>query len=177
METITIHGKEFKKYLDEPEISIRVKEIAKELEVKYSEDIPVFLIILSGASFFAIDLIKNFTPPCQTAFMQLSSYEGTASTMEVKTLSEPNIDFAGRRIIILEDIIDTGLTMNYLIDKLKYKNPTSIEVVSLLDKPSRRVNPVDIGIIGFEIPDLFVVGYGLDYNELGRNYPSIYAEV
>lgn len=177
MDTITIHGKQFSKFLVESEISARVKEIAKELEVRYPDDIPVFLIILSGASFFAIDLIKNFDLPCQTAFMQLSSYEGTASTMEVKTLSEPNVDFAGRRIIILEDIIDTGLTMNYLINKLKLKNPASIEVVTLLDKPSKRINPVEIGIIGFEIPDLFVVGYGLDYNELGRNYTSIYAEV
>ncbi len=176
MDTITIHGKEFNKFLGETEISKRVKEIAKELEIKYSGEIPVFLIILSGASFFAIDLIKNFDFPCQTAFMQLSSYAGTASTMEVKTLSEPNVEFAGRRIIILEDIIDTGLTMNYLIDKLKNQNPASIEVVTLLDKPSRRISPVDIGITGFVIPDLFVVGYGLDYNELGRNYSSIYAE-
>ena len=165
MKSISINGKEFEEYLDEHVIEERIAGMAEELESKYHDVIPVFLIVLNGASFFAIDLIK----PCQIAFIQLSSYAGTTSTMEVKVMSEISISLAGRHVIILEDIIDTGLTLKVLTDKIKSLDVVTTSVVTLLDKPSRRIKETEVAISGFTIPDIFVVGYGLDYDELGRN--------
>lgn len=176
MKSISINGKEFEEYLDEHVIEERIAGMAEELESKYHDVIPVFLIVLNGASFFAIDLIKNYSKPCQIAFIQLSSYAGTTSTMEVKVMSEISISLAGRHVIILEDIIDTGLTLNVLTDKIKSLDVVTTSVVTLLDKPSRRIKETEVAISGFTIPDIFVVGYGLDYDELGRNSKNIFAE-
>jgi len=176
VKSISIHGKEFEEYLDEHVIEERIAGMAEELESKYHDVIPVFLIVLNGASFFAIDLIKNYSKPCQIAFIQLSSYAGTTSTMEVKVMSEISISLAGRHVIILEDIIDTGLTLKVLTDKIKSLDVVTTSVVTLLDKPSRRIKETEVAISGFTIPDIFVVGYGLDYDELGRNSKNIFAE-
>lgn len=176
MKSISIHGKEFEEYLDEDVISARVIEMAGELESMYENEIPVFLIVLNGASFFATDLIKNYTKPCQIAFIQLSSYSGTTSTLEVKVMTELNVSLTDRHVIILEDILDTELTLNVLKDKITNLGIASLRIVTLLDKPSRRKKVIEVALIGFAIPDIFVVGYGLDYDELGRNSKNIFAE-
>lgn len=145
--------------------------IAKEFE----NEIPVFIVVLNGASFFAIDLLKNYSGQCHITFLQLSSYEGTSSTGKVKAITKLPGNISGKHVIILEDIVDTGLTINYLKSEVEIENPASVLIVSLLDKPSKRLTDVEVDMVGFTIPDVFVVGYGLDYDELGRNTKDIFS--
>jgi len=174
LESIKIHDKSFVPFILKDDIDNRIAGIASELENKFKNKQPVFLIVLNGASFFGVDLLKKYRQPCSIQFLRLKSYEGTDSTGNVKSIGNMPENLKGRDIVILEDIVDTGLTMNFLKYKLEEEGVGSITIVTLLDKPSRRVQDVKVEVVGFTIPDVFVVGYGPDYDDLGRNTEHIY---
>lgn len=174
MEKIKLYDKEFLPYIHSGDIQERISQMAHILNEKYKDRSPVFLVILNGAAFFAIDLLKNYKGPCSIQFIRLSSYEGDTTTGTVRIMTAIPRDLTGKDIIILEDIVDTGITMKYFMELLQKEEPASVLIVSLLDKPSRRIEDISVDLVGFTIPDVFVVGYGLDYNELGRNSEIIY---
>lgn len=176
MELVSIHGKWFESYINESDINTRVNQIADWLKVEYRDKIPVFLSILNGSVFFAADIIRRFAQECEISFIKLQSYEGTHSVGSVTELIGLNHDIRGKDVIILEDIIDSGLTMQKLIQILLKEKPATIRIITLLDKPTGRKTQVPIDMIGFTIDDKFVIGYGLDYDQLGRNLKCIYKE-
>ncbi|PIS47239.1 MAG: hypoxanthine phosphoribosyltransferase [Elusimicrobia bacterium CG08_land_8_20_14_0_20_51_18] len=155
------------------QIEKRVKEMALQISVDYKGKCVFFIGVLKGCFLFLSDLAKNAAVDTNVDFMMLSSYSGTASTGVVRTMLDLKQSIEGKHVIIVEDIVDSGLTMNYMMKNLRTRNPESIEVCTLLNKPSCRKVEVPIKYCGFEIPDKFVVGYGLDYNELYRNLPYI----
>ncbi|MBS1531757.1 MAG: hypoxanthine phosphoribosyltransferase [Bacteroidetes bacterium] len=160
-------------------IERRVQEIATEINVQYAGKTPLLVGILNGSFIFMADLVKELTIACETAFVKLASYHGgTTSTRTVRTDLDLKSDVRGRHVILVEDIIDTGHTMRYLVNKLKDNSPASIAICTLLLKPDAlEANIPEIKYTGFEIPNEFVVGYGLDYQELGRNLKGIFKRV
>ncbi|MCR3955682.1 MAG: hypoxanthine phosphoribosyltransferase [Gudongella sp.] len=160
--------------LTEEEISKRVSELAKEISEEYRGKDLLVVGILKGAVIFLSDLVKRLEFPVMLDFMAVSSYgKSSVSTGEVRILKDLDYSVEGKDILIVEDIIDTGLTLNYLKDILGKRGAKGVKICTLLDKPERRTIGVDIDFLGFEIPDEFVVGYGLDYNEQYRNYPFV----
>lgn len=161
--------------IDRHTIERRVKEMAREIESRHEKDEDlIFVCVLKGAVIFASDLMRSLTVPLIVDFVAAESYgESTASSGVVKITRDVEVDVRGKKILVVEDIVDTGLTLKYLINHLKGKNPKSLEVAVLLDKASRRVAPVEVQYRGFEIPDAFVVGCGLDYAGRYRNLPDI----
>lgn len=158
------------------EIEKRISQLAKEIDKNDYEEEIVFLCILKGAFCFYADLIRKITIPCTCQFIGLSSYEGetTKSSGNIKTYLESNYKYKDKKVIIIEDIVDTGITINFLKNLLiNDKKATEVKVCSLLNKPSRRQEKIDIDYEGFRIDDYFVVGYGLDYDERYRNLPYI----
>lgn len=145
-----------------------------ELSETYKDKNPIFLSVLNGAFMFAADLLRACPIACELNFVKLSSYEGTATTGQVQTVIGLDKNIEGRHIIILEDIIDTGTTMHHFLKTIARFKPASVRLVTLLFKPDALVHDLNIDSVGFEIPNKFVVGYGLDYNEQGRNIKSIY---
>lgn len=172
--TIQLQDLSFVPYIDKETIQKRVEEIAISLKEEFADKKPVFLAILNGSFVFAADLSRACDFDHEVSFIKLTSYEGTTSTGKITTQIGLQEDLAGRDVIILEDIIDTGTTIYTFLPTLKKSNPNSISVVALLSKPTALKYPLKMNHIGFEIPNKFVVGYGLDYNGLGRNIPSIY---
>lgn len=163
--------------LSEEEIKTICSNIAKIIETKLenSTSIPVFIGVMKGALPFMMDIMKNITIPCKLDFIQVSSYEGTESTGKITLKREIHENIKNKDVVIIEDIVDTGVTMDFLTKYIKEKYaPKSITTVTLLDKKCRRVIPFDVDIVGKEIPNEFVVGYGLDYNDLGRNSSCVY---
>ncbi|MGH2449421.1 MAG: hypoxanthine phosphoribosyltransferase [Chloroflexota bacterium] len=159
------------------QINRRVRELAEQINRDYGgREQPIsIIIVLKGAVFFAIDLLRHLTIPIQVDFLQASSYQGgTASTGEVTLHKDINMPIAGTDVLLVEDIVDTGLTASWLREHLRSHQPASVRLASLLDKPSRRSIPVQIDYTGFQIPDAFVLGYGLDYDEGYRNLPAVY---
>lgn len=160
--------------LTEEEIEERVSELAKEISEEYRGKDLLVVGILKGAVIFLSDLVKRLDFPVMLDFMAVSSYgKSSVSTGEVRILKDLDYSVEGKDILIVEDIIDTGLTLNYLKDILGKRGARSVKICTLLDKPERRTIGVSIDFMGFEIPDEFVVGYGLDYNEQYRNYPFV----
>ena len=160
--------------LSEGEIRTKVEDIGRQISQDYAGKELLVIGILKGAMIFLADLVRNITVPTYFDFIDVSSYGASSeSSGVVRILKDLDYGIEGRHILIVEDIIDTGLTLNYLVENLKSREPASVKVCTLLDKPSRRVEPVEIDYNGFTIPDEFVVGYGLDYNEHYRNLPSI----
>ncbi|MFO7815334.1 MAG: hypoxanthine phosphoribosyltransferase [Halanaerobiales bacterium] len=161
--------------LTEKEIQDRIKEMGKEITQAYSEDDDiVMLCVLRGAILFMSDLAREINLPVVFDFMDVSSYDGTSSSGMVRIIKDLEENIEGRNVLIIEDIMDTGLTLKHVIDLLKTREPASIKVATLLDKPERRVEKeVSADFNGFEVPDKFVVGYGLDYKEKYRNLPYI----
>lgn len=160
--------------IDEEKLQSRINELAKEIKNDYQDEEVVFVSVLKGAIFFTVDLMKNYSGKAIIDVVRVSSYIGENSTglVELKVpLKEENI--TGKNIIIVEDIVDTGRTFNFLVDYVKKMKPKSIKTCVMLDKPSRRVVDFKADYVGFEIDDLFVVGYGLDYDEIYRNLPYI----
>jgi len=160
--------------IDEEKLQNRIKELAMEIKNYYRGEEVVFCCVLKGAAFFTIDLMKNYEGDCLLDFIRVSSYEGENSTGKISLkipLKEENIK--NKNIVIVEDIIDTGRTFDYLVNYIKEMNPKSIKTCVLLDKPSRRVIPFKTDYVGFEIEDYFVIGYGLDYDQKYRNLPYI----
>ncbi len=152
----------------------RVGELGEVLSQRYGTTCPLFLSVLSGAFVFAADLIRAFRGPCEVSFVQLRSYSGTQSIGAVQTVMGVEGSLQGRHVVVVEDIVDTGRTLHFLQNYLRERQAASICTVALLRKPAAVVFPVTVDFVGFDIADRFVVGYGLDYNGLGRNLSGIY---
>jgi hypoxanthine phosphoribosyltransferase len=174
MDILQVHDKQFKPFISSGQIEETVKRIAGELSRDYAQTVPLFISILSGSFMFAADLFKNLAIPAEICFIKLASYKGTKSSGSVITSIGLDVDLHGRDVIIVEDIIDTGKTLHAFLPQLEHQSPRSLKVCALLNKPDSMVYPINIDYLGITIPDNFVVGYGLDYDGLGRNLPQIY---
>ncbi|MEL7221073.1 MAG: hypoxanthine phosphoribosyltransferase [Bacteroidota bacterium] len=175
VDNIQVHDLTFQPFLSVEQIQGRVQEIGIELSQKFSDQQPVFLVMLKGAFVFATDLIRSFEAPAEVSFVRTQSYVGTESSKEVKVILGPTPEEVYQRdIIIVEDIVDSGRTMDRFLPLLEAQQPRSITLVTLLFKPDMLVKDIKIDHVGFTIPPKFVVGYGLDYDGLGRNLPEIY---
>ena len=172
-----IKGLEFKEFIGEKEIQEKVRALAEEINRHYSAKQPVFLPVLNGSFMFAADLLKEISIPCTVSFVKISSYEGTSSTGQFKTLIGLDESLFKQDVVIVEDIVDTGLTLEKIISELNSLGTRSIEVVSLLRKKPAREKNVHVRFTGFEIDNEFVLGYGLDYDGLGRNYRTLFQAV
>ena len=159
--------------INEAKINARLDELAKEIMRDYKDEDIVFVGVLRGAAMFMVELAKRIKNNVEFEFIQLESYEGTESTGVVKLRQELTGKIEGKNIIIIEDIIDTGRTLEYLRDHIKTFKPKSVKICTLLSKPSRRIFELNVEYIGFSIPDEFVVGFGMDYNQKYRNLPYI----
>ena len=159
--------------ISEAEIEAAVARIARQITDDYRDKDPIFVGVLKGCFIFMADLMRHVEVPCAMDFMAVSSYSGTSSTGAVKINKDLGQDIEGRHVIIVEDILDSGVTLSYLKHYLMGRNPASIRIATLLDKPSRRKAEVFADYSCFEVPDAFVVGYGLDYNQRYRNLPYI----
>ena len=174
MKQVTIEDKTFGIYIQDQEIQLAIQTIANEMNVLYADKKPIFISVLNGAFMFTSDLLKKIEVPCELSFIKLSSYSGTTSTGTVKEIVGLQEEIAGRDVIVIEDIIDTGITMQKIISQLELQNPSSIRIATLLLKPDSVKVPINPDFVCFSIPDKFVVGYGLDLNGIGRNLPDIY---
>jgi len=175
MSIIKLQDLYFKPYINKEKITTIVKYLAKSVKADLPKDeIPIFVGILNGCFLFAADFIREFNGDCEVSFVKLASYEGTSSSENVKHLVGINEDLTGRTVIILEDIIDTGATLQEIYNIFKDKNVKQLRVATLFFKPDVFKKELPIDYIGQSIEDKFIVGYGLDYNGLGRNYPEIY---
>ena len=174
MQTIKVKDKTFKLSIPADELERAVNEIAQRINLDLAGANPLFLVVLNGAFIFASDLYRKITIPSEVSFVKLASYSGTSSTSEVKELIGLNESLKGRTVVIVEDIIDTGITMQYLISKLEYLGVEKVLIAALLFKPSAFRESFRIDYLGMEIPNEFIVGYGLDYDGYGRNYADIY---
>jgi hypoxanthine phosphoribosyltransferase len=159
--------------LDSRTVATRVGELGAQLSADYSGRDPVLVSVLKGALVFLADLMRAMDLPSSIDLMEVSSYAGTETSGQVRILKDLSRPIEGRDVIVVEDIIDTGLTLNYLLGYLADRQPASIKICCLLDKPARRLAEIPIDYIGFTIPDRFVIGYGLDYEERYRNLPYI----
>lgn len=160
-------------FFTEAEIKEKVKALGEQISKDFEGKNPLFIGVLKGCFVFMSDLVRHVTVPCSLDFMAVSSYKGTSSTGAVSIQKDLGQNIEGRHIIIVEDILDSGMTLSYLQSYLSTRKPASITIATLMDKPSRRKAPVVAKYSCFEIPDAFVVGYGLDYNEQYRNLPYI----
>lgn len=174
---ITLDDKNFKPYIDQKRIATEVQRIAEQINKDLKKEFPVFLAVLNGSFMFASDLLKEITIPCELAFVKVASYQGTQSMGKLNDLIGLNCEVENRTVVILEDIVDTGLTIEKLVENLKRAKAKEIKVATVLFKPSAYKKDITINYVGFEIPNEFVVGYGLDYNGLGRNLKEIHVIV
>lgn len=174
MELYQVNDKQFKPYLSAAAIDTEIDRLADQLNKDYEGKNPLFIAILSGSFMFASDLFKKITIPAEICFIKLASYKGTRSTGNVITSIGLDEDVHDRDVVIIEDIIDTGRTLNAFLPQLTHQQPRSMKICALLHKPDCTVFHVPIDYLGFSIPDKFVLGYGLDYDGKGRNLPEIY---
>ncbi len=157
------------------QIAARIKELAARLDADYADKNPLFICILKGSVFFFTDLLKELTVPAEIDFMAVSSYgDGDTTSGYVKIIKDLGRPIVDRHVVIVEDLIDTGTTLSHLCELLKTRDPASLHICTLMDKPERRLAKVDVTYCGFTIPDEFVIGYGLDYAERYRNLPEVY---
>ncbi len=177
MALIKVHDKSFDIYLTESAIQQRVKEIAEKINTDFSGKRPLFIAILNGSFMFASDLFKQLTIEAELCFIKLASYKGMKSSGNVVTSIGLEDDIFGKDIIIVEDIVDTGKTLHNFLPKLLHQQPRSLKIAALLHKPEATTFPLTLDYVGFPIPNKFVVGYGLDYDGLGRNLKEIYQVV
>jgi len=171
---IVIGSYRFEVYLSAQEIEKRIDALAETINTDYFGKKLLFISILNGSSMFTADLLKKINLPCEVSFVKVASYAGTDSSGTVKELIGLDREIAGYDVVIVEDIVDTGRTMDSICRSLKNKEAASLSICTLLDKPERREVEVQVNYIGFSIPDRFVVGYGLDLDGFGRNLPDIY---
>lgn len=173
-DTIQIHDKKFELYLPFEEIDRAIQQIADRLNKELKDENPLFIPVLNGAFMFAADLFKKLNFPCELSFIKFASYVGTSSSENVKQLIGLNQDIKGRLVVIVEDIIDSGLTVDKILDMLRQKQVREVKIATLLLKPEAFKGSYKADYVGLEIPNDFIVGYGLDYNQHGRNYKDIY---
>jgi hypoxanthine phosphoribosyltransferase len=171
---ITLHDKVFEPFILEDEILDRIGAIGATLSAEYADKNPLIIAVLNGSFMVAADLMKSISIDCEISFVKVSSYHGTTSTGRVDELIGLNTDVRGRHIILLEDIVDTGVTVDKVLKLLSVAGPASVKTCTLLFKPDAFKGKKTPDYIGFSVPELFVVGYGLDYDELGRNLRDIY---
>ena len=174
MGTIQVKDREFEVFLKEEDIQKEIKRVAAEINRDYAGKQPLFLCILNGSFMFAADLLKDVNIPCNVSFVKVSSYQGTDTTGKVKELMGLQEDVEGRHIIIVEDIVDTGYTMRDVLDSLAEKKAASVQVCALLCKPDKLKVDINLKYLAMNIPNGFIVGYGLDYDGFGRNSRDIY---
>lgn len=160
--------------MPESQILERVEAVAEQINRDYEGKKPLFLAVLNGSFMFASDLMKNISIDAQISFVKLASYQGTVSSGKVHEVIGINEDLTGRDVIIVEDIVESGKTMTQMIDSLSARNPASVKICTLFFKPAKLEVKLDVDYVAFEIPDDFIVGYGLDYDQLGRNLRNIY---
>lgn len=170
---IQVLDKQFKPYLEKEDIQQAIGRIASSINADFANNNPLFISILNGSFMFAADLFKSIDIPAEICFIKLASYKGTQSTGQVITAIGLDRDLYQRDVIIIEDIVDTGKTLTEFLPQLQHQQPKSLRICSLLHKKDATIHPIQIDYLGFEIPDLFVVGYGLDYNGYGRNLNRI----
>lgn len=174
MEIVEVKDKVFRRFISREQIDQVVKQIASLINADYANRDPLLLGILNGAFIFAADLMRRLTIPCRISFVKYASYVGTKSTEEVKELIGLNEELRGRHVIVVEDIVDSGITMEHLLNEIwKYK-PASVRIACFFLKPDSFIKSFKIDYLGMEIPNEFIVGYGLDYDGYGRNLPEIY---
>ena len=174
---IQVKDKTFAVSIPEKDILSQVARVAASINEDYRDKSPVFLAVLNGSFIFAADLLREVTVPCEISFVKLASYQGVSTTGAIRELIGLNVDITGRHVIIVEDIVDTGLTMAHTLETLKKQNPASISICTLLLKPGKLQVELDIKYCCMEIPNDFIVGYGLDYDGFGRNTRDIYTLV
>ena len=174
MNSIKIKDKEFVPMISEAEIKERVKAVAQQLSNDLTGKNPLFLAVLNGSFIFAADLMREMTIPCEISFVKLASYQGTTSTGKVQEVIGINEDLSGRTIVIVEDIGESGLTMKRMIESIGTRNPESVHICTLLLKPDRLKTDLDIKYVAFSIPNDFILGYGLDYDQQARGLKDIY---
>lgn len=172
-----MHDRWFQVYLSEETIQARIAELAQQINEDYKGKRPLFVAILNGAFMFAADLFKHLTIDAEICFIKLVSYKGMRSTGHVTTAIGLDQDIYNRDVVIVEDIVDTGKTLGLFLPKLQHQHPASLKIAALLHKPEATKHPLDLHYTGFTIPNKFVVGYGLDYDGLGRNLKEIYQVV
>ena len=174
MSVIKVHDKSFEIYLSEEKIQQRIREMAAVINKEYAGRRPLFIAILNGSFMFASDLFKQLDIEAELCFIKLASYKGMKSSGNVITSIGLEVDLFGKEVIIVEDIVDTGKTLHNFLPKLLHQQPKSLKIASLLHKPEATEYPLTLDYVGFDIPNKFVVGYGLDYDGLGRNLKEIY---
>ncbi len=174
MSVITVHDKSFETYLSAEKIQHRVQEMAIKIRQDYAGKKPLFVAILNGSFMFAADLFKYLDTDAELCFIKLASYKGMRSSGKVVTSIGLEEDIFGKDVIIVEDIVDTGKTLHKFLPKLQHQQPRTLKIATLLHKAEATVYPLQLDYVGFVIPNKFVVGYGLDYDGLGRNYREIY---
>ena len=177
MDTIQIKDKRFKVSITEDRILSEVKRVADQINRDYEGQEPVFLAVLNGSFIFASDLLRAIRLSCEISFVKLASYQGVSTTGKIRELIGLNVDITGRPVIVVEDIVDTGLTMAHLLETLRAQNPSSLEVCTLLMKPGKLEVALYVKYCCLEIPNDFIVGYGPDYDGQGRNTRHIYTLV
>jgi hypoxanthine phosphoribosyltransferase len=174
MSTVKIIDKTFATSITEAQIKQRIKELAAQLSKDFEGKNPLLIGVLNGAFIFAADLIREMTTPCEISFVKLASYQGTTSTGKVHEVLGINENLSGRHVIIIEDIVDTGRTMKQMVESLGTRNPASVHICTLFVKPDKLEEQLDIEYAAFSIPNDFIVGYGLDYDQQGRWLKEIY---
>lgn len=177
MSIVKVKDKTFRTFIPEAEILQHVKAVADKLNEDMKDKNPLFLAVLNGSFMFAADLMRMITIPCEISFVKLASYQGTTSTGKIKEVIGINEELRGRTVVIVEDIVDTGFTMKRMLEQLGTRNPESLHICTMLVKPGKLQVPLDIEYAAMEIPNDFIVGYGLDYDQQGRNLRDIYTIV
>ena len=177
MSRVKIKDKTFETSISETEIKQRIREVAARINKDMAGKNPLFLSVLNGAFIFTADLLREITVPCEVSFVKLASYQGITSTGKVHEVIGINEDLTGRSVVIVEDIVDTGRTMKQMIESLGTRNLGSVDICTLFVKPDKLEEPLDIKYSCFSIPNEFIVGYGLDYDQQGRNLKDIYTLV
>ncbi len=177
MDRITVKDKTFEVSLPEAQIKARVKELAQQLSRDLEGKNPLFLAVLNGAFIFAADLMREMTIPCEISFVKLASYQGTTSTGTIHEVIGINENLTGRAVVIVEDIVESGLTIRRMMEQLGTRNPASVQVCTLFFKPEKLKENLKLDYVAFSIPNDFILGYGLDYDQQGRQLKDIYTLV
>ena len=177
MGNVKIKDKIFRPSIPESEIKARVKALAQQISKDMEGKTPLFLGVLNGSFIFAADLMREMTIPCEISFVKLASYQGTTSTGKVKEVIGINENLSGRTVVIVEDIVESGQTMKQMIESLGTRNPESVHICTLFFKPEKLKEDLKIDYVAFRIPDDFILGYGLDYDGMGRELKDVYTIV
>jgi len=171
---IQLHDKQFVPFISAAEIDFAIASMAAQVEADFADDVPVFVGVLNGAFMVVSDFMKHYSKPCEVSFIKMASYEGTASTDTVKQLIGLNQDLSGRTVIVIEDIVDTGNTLEEMKHLFKQQNVKHFKIATLFLKPEAYKKDIKVDYVGIRIPNKFIVGFGLDYDGLGRNLPEVY---